>query len=325
VAITAEHSQTRAEAPELSVVVVNYNGAKFIEQCLESVVGTCGSSTEIVVLDNASSDESIGVIRRQPYPIRLITSNVNLGFARGVNTAIRASRGSVLLLLNPDAQICDPIDPALDQMRSRPDIGVLGLKVSYPDGRPQASYGFDHTPFRIILSWAGFGRLPVVGHFFSLHERRFSHYTTGRDVDWVSGACLLLRRSTWSRIGGFDEKYFMYVEDVDFCKSVRKSGERVSYTPTVHVRHREGGSVVGFNEMAMIRTVRNYLVYCRKWHSGASAEVVRIGLAMVCMARWLLLSLGNMLVKWSTSNVSSKVAAQKHVAAALLFRQLPAE
>ena len=306
---------------KISVIIVNYNGATFIEQCLESVRRNCGSLAEIVVLDNASTDESIELLAKLPYCIQLVKSEVNLGFARGVNTAARNTSGSVLLLINPDAQLRDPIQPALDRLRSDTNIGVLGLNISFPDGQPQESYGFDHTPARIVLSWTGLARLPIFGHLFARSESRYRRYSDERYVEWVSGAGLLVKRSTWSRVGGFDERYFMYVEDVDFCKSVRTIGERVAYTPRVRVSHKVGGSVLGYNEPALLRTARNYLLYCDKWHGSVSVELVRFGLAVVFFARWIAMSIRNFFSLGDIDRLKNQAIAQRHVAAALLFRR----
>jgi hypothetical protein len=118
---------------------------------------------------------------------------------------------------------------------------------------------------------------------FNLQERRLSHYESIRDVAWVSGCCLLTPRALWDAIGGLDERFFMYVEDVDYCRRVRKEGYRVVYDPTLELVHAEGGSVSGFNRAAIARSCSSYLSYTRKWSGQVAALALRgmLGMAML--------------------------------------------
>jgi len=272
-----------ASRVDLSIIIVNYNGERFVGRCLDQLLSTASAAVEIIVTDNCSSDQSLEVLRAFGDRIKLVTSTANSGFAGGVNLAVAEARGRWLMLLNPDTSMA--FDPAelLARALSHPHIGVLGPRIRYPDGRQQFSFGFEHTVPRIVLAWLGGDRIALLTSCFSLQERRLSHYESIRDVDWVSGCCLLTPRALWHAIGGLDEQFFMYVEDVDYCRRVREEGYRVVYDPTLELAHEEGGSVSGFNRAAIVRSCSSYLRYTRKWSGRVATVALRgmLGMAML--------------------------------------------
>jgi N-acetylglucosaminyl-diphospho-decaprenol L-rhamnosyltransferase len=304
----------------LSIVIVNYNGATFIEHCLASARRECGWSVEIIVLDNASTDDSVAILRRSSHDVILIESTENLGFARGVNAAAKFATAPVIMLLNPDAQVRDGVYRALHLLVSDSSIGVVGPRVCYPNGDLQLSCGFDHTPLRIVMSWTGCDRIAGLWRWIGRVDRSRLDYSSTHDTRWVSGACFLVKREIWDRVGGFDPRYFMYVEDVDFCRTVRVLGKRVVYSPVMTVVHREGGTVEGFNEAALHRSAKSYLAYCRKWHGESSALFVRFALALIFSLRWVVLSL-IIAAQRASPERRRKAAAQRRLALALIFER----
>jgi N-acetylglucosaminyl-diphospho-decaprenol L-rhamnosyltransferase len=228
--------------PELAIVVVSYNTLAELTRCLESLHLHPPSAThQIVVVDNASSDGSADAVRRDWPSVLLIETGANLGFARANNVGIRAGRSDLVLLLNSDT-IVPPgsIDRLVDDLRRHPEAAAVGPRLVGGGGRPEISYGSMIGPFNEL-------RRKLL---MALHERGFGPVSrwvdraTRRECwpDWVSGACLLVRRDDADAVGLFDERFFLYTEDVDFCAALRQRGRLVRYTPEAEVVHLRGRS-----------------------------------------------------------------------------------
>jgi GT2 family glycosyltransferase len=216
---------------ELSIIIVSFNARTDLERCLESLhAAPPKASHEIVVVDNRSTDGSAESARRWPG-VRVMENDVNVGFARANNTGIRASTGAALLLLNSDTVVPpEAIDRLLHELEA-PDVAVVGPRLVDDQGRAELSFGGMIGPWN---EWRQ-KRLARSGRVESLTRRR-------QYPDWVSGACLLVRRSDADSVGLLDERYFMYTEDVDFCAAIRARGRRVLFAPDVQVVHRRGRS-----------------------------------------------------------------------------------
>lgn len=227
--------------PRLSIVIVSFNAREHLERCLESLHAPPPSVPhDIVVVDNESADGSAAAARRWPG-VRVIEAGANLGFARANNMGIRATTGANLLLLNSDtivpAGAIDRLVAALDQ---HPDVAVVGPRLVDVEGRAELSFGRMIGPLKELRQ-----KLLVRGRarrrpFASRLVERLTRHE--RSPDWVSGACLLVRRSDAEAVGLFDERYFMYTEDVDFCAAIRARGRRILFTPMVEVVHVGGRS-----------------------------------------------------------------------------------
>lgn len=273
-------------APEVSVIVVNYNGERFMRVCLQSLaIALEGVDHEVIVVDNASADASCALIESEFPRVRLLRSERNLGFTGGNNLGARAARSELLLLLNNDTRCLGSLRPLLAALRDGA-VGAAGCTLRYADGRLQHSVGFEHTPARIVLSWLGLARFGAMARCFKRVETDAEFYRRDRPrVDWVSGACLLTRRSLWRRLGGFDESFFMYCEDVDYCRRVRREGYAVAYASGAAVLHYEGAGRLWAGERTLLRTSRSYLLYVSK-HFGHGVRVgVGLGLGAVFLAR----------------------------------------
>jgi GT2 family glycosyltransferase len=275
-----------ATAPHLSVIIVNYNGAHFLRGCVESLRDalTC-IDHEIIVVDNASVDGSCALLEQEFPDVRLVRSELNLGFAGGNNLGVTYARGELLLLLNNDTRCLSPLTRVI-QVMGDTKIGAAGCTLRYADGRLQHSIGFEHTPLRIVLSWLGLGRFEKASRWFKRVESRAHIYEVYRPaVDWVSGACLLTRRTLWRRLGGFDESFFMYCEDVDYCRRVRQAGFKIAYIPAGQVLHYEGAGKAWAGESTLMRTCRSYLLYVSKHFGGNLRMRVGLALALVFLCR----------------------------------------
>jgi GT2 family glycosyltransferase len=216
---------------DLSIIIVSFNAGADLERCLESLhAAPPKASHEILVVDNRSTDDSVERARRWPM-VRVIENNVNAGFARANNTGIRASTGAALLLLNSDT-IVPPgaIDRLLSELDA-PNVAVVGPRLVDDTGRAELSFG------RMIGPWNEWRQKRLA------RSDRVESVTRQRQYpDWVSGACLLVRRPDAEAVGLLDERYFMYTEDVDFCAAVRARRRRVLFTPDVQVVHQRGRS-----------------------------------------------------------------------------------
>ena len=230
---------------DLSVVVVNYNAGDYLRRCLASLEASAGEVRfEVVVVDNASSDGSARHVGDHASA-RLVANPDNRGFARAANQGIAGTSAPFVLLLNPDAEIVGGTLEALVKVADdRPRAGAIGASVRNPDGTLQPSAR--KVP----------GLAESLGHAFLgpfLPNNRFTRaYTIAdwdrrseREVEWVSGSAMLLRREALDDVGAFDEGYFMYVEDVDLCTRLRRGGWSVLFSPELEVVHQIGISTKG--------------------------------------------------------------------------------
>ena len=242
-------------ALDLSIVIVSFNARADLERCLQSLHdGPPSRSHEIVVVDNASSDGSPDEARRWPG-VRVIDSGANLGFARGNNVGIRASRGANLLLLNSDTVVPrGAIDALLATLESHADVAVVGPRLVDAEGRAELSFGRMIGPFaELRQQWIAKGDVEAL-----TRREQFP--------DWVSGACLLVRRTDAEAVGLLDEQYMMYLEDVDFCAAIRARGRRILFAPAVQITHLRGRSRLAAPAATQSAYRRSQLAFYVKHH-----------------------------------------------------------
>lgn len=273
-------------SPMLTILIVNYNGKKFLAECLESIKRHVSCTYEIIMVDNASVDGSCEFVSQRYPDVRLISSKVNTGFTGGNNLGAEAANGEYLLLLNNDTVVLTDIEPALREF-AESSLGALGCRLVYGDDSLQPSFGFDHKPLRLVLFWM-LGDLIRSLDAAKLAETDSERYeATQPGVGWVCGAFLLTKTSLWRSLGGLDTDYFMYVEDVDYCKRVIQAGYRVEYYPGVKIIHYGGAGRPWIGLRALQNTMRSYVIYTRKFHGGLSVLFLRPMLAMVLTLRSL--------------------------------------
>ncbi|HJV05557.1 MAG TPA: glycosyltransferase family 2 protein [Actinomycetota bacterium] len=230
---------------ELSVVVVNYNAGAYLARCLDSVAASSGViPLEVVVVDNGSRDGSARVAAERSE-VRLIENRANLGFAAAANIGIRATEGTYVFLLNPDAQIVSGTLAGFVKVADEhPDAGAVGPLVRNPDGTLQPSAR--RVPGTVeALMHAFLGPMAPENRWTRSYTLAGWDRSSEREVDWVSGSAMLVRRAALHQVGVFDEGYFMYVEDVDLCTRLRRAGWRVLFSPELEVAHEVGVSARG--------------------------------------------------------------------------------
>jgi GT2 family glycosyltransferase len=220
--------------PDLTIVIVNWNTRQLLLDCLASLpAATIGVTSETIVVDNGSTDDSVAAVREHFPDVRLIVNTANKGFAAANNQAIRASDGRYVLLLNSDT-IARPLAlarlvPFLDRHE---DVGVVGPRLLNRDGSLQPS-------------WAMFPRLwtELVGRKLRLRRPyRTIDGSRAYATDWIDGACMAVRREMLDSVGLLDESYFMYTEEVDWCYRIRRAGWQICYYPDAEVVHFGGQS-----------------------------------------------------------------------------------
>lgn len=252
--------------PRLTIVIVSYNTKLDLERCLRGLADTPPDiPLQVVVVDNASRDGSAAMVRASFPSVRLIEAGDNLGFARANNLGIRATQSELVLLLNSDTLVppraLDRLVAALDR---HPEAAAAGPRLMDAAGTAELSWGRMISP---AAEWRQrrLMRKMAAGDAATLAEvERLSREE--RVVDWVSGACLLVRRSAAEAAGLLDERYFMYTEDVDFCAALRAGGGQVLYTPAAEVIHLRGRSAATAPAATNTRYRQSHLAFYQKHH-----------------------------------------------------------
>jgi len=233
--------------PDVTAILVNYNAGNELAVALRSIQSDCAEvEWEAVVVDNASSDNSAAIVETFPRAT-LIRNPANVGFGRAVNQAAAVARAPRLLLVNPD---CRLVSGAISTLRSvldaEPSCAVVGPRIFDPEGTVQGSARGD--PDMLTGLFGRTGALRVLLPFLPVARRNVvveDAVRTGASsvvVDWLSGACMLIRRDAFTAAGGFDERFFLYWEDADLCRRLRNRGFQVRYVPGASAVHQVGRS-----------------------------------------------------------------------------------
>lgn len=241
--------------PLLSVILVNWNGADLLADCLNSLAEAMPAlpPTETILIDNASTDDSIALLRQQFPWVCLIQNSHNVGFAKANNQAIQQAQGNYLLLLNTDTLVLPhSLPPLLDYMTQNPQVGIIAPTLLHPDGSFQGGGCYFPTLINCTIQLLGLSRLVYGVHFPS---RSPVAPLTPQPAQWTSGACLLVHRQMVEQIGALDEQFFMYMEEVDWCYRAWQAGWQVYHQPDAQIIHLGGGSS---------QTVRPYIL-ARQW------------------------------------------------------------
>jgi N-acetylglucosaminyl-diphospho-decaprenol L-rhamnosyltransferase len=228
----------------LTIVIVSYNAEADLARCLDSLLAAPPAIDHaIVVVDNASADGSRDVVAARPA-IRLMALPRNVGFAAANNAAIRATDGELILLLNGDTIVPrGAVDTLVAALRGSPESAAAGPRLVDGEGRPELSFGDMVSP---LAEWRQKRLLAAAARGTASALAAIDARTrVGRHPDWVSGACLLVRRADAEAVGLLDERYFMYLEDVDFCAALRARGRRILFIPDVVITHLRGRSRQG--------------------------------------------------------------------------------
>ena len=278
---------------DLSIIIVNWNVCELLRRCLHSIFQpplsnfqppasnlqppTSSLQIEVIMVDNASSDDSVAMIEEEFPQVRLIANSENEGFTVGNNQGIGVSRGRYVLLLNPDTEVVgDALTTMVEYLEDHPEVGALGPQLLNPDGSIQSS----RRRFPTLVT--AFLESTILQQRFP-HSRIARHYYMAdrpddkvQEVDWVTGACVLTRREAIEEVGPLDEGFFMYSEELDWCRRAKERGWKVIYLPTARVIHHGGQSSEQVKSFQHIQFQRSKIRYFRKHHGSWQAEVLRL-------------------------------------------------
>jgi GT2 family glycosyltransferase len=233
---------------DLSIIVLSWNTRELTAACLEAIVRATellaasrtplARSIETILVDNGSSDGTVDLVRARFPGVEVIALPGNLGFAAGNNVGLRRARGRFALLLNSDTKI-DPhtLEYTMSFLQEHPEVGVAGVQLMHPDGRLQNSiHNFPSLVTELVPKW-----LLEIAWPERFPSKRFRHKGPV-DVEAVLGACLFVRREAWERVGLLPEEYFLFLEETDWCWSMREAGFRVVHLPNARLVHHSGAS-----------------------------------------------------------------------------------
>ncbi len=251
------------ERPRVSIILVNYNDRDHLPDCLASLEREVAAfPAEIILVDNHSEDGSAEMAVESFGWLRLIRNEENLGYARANNIGIEASRGDFLLFLNTDTVIPEGSLPALlAELEARPEAGAIGPALVRENSRVQVSFGREVN--FISELWQKFFRNPYYRIVLRFAAR-------AREVGWLSGACLLAKRPAVEDAGRFDEKFFLYFEDIDLCRRMREKGYRLLFFPEIKVIHAGGASTSREKWRSRLEYRRSQAHFYRKHNSKLS-------------------------------------------------------
>jgi N-acetylglucosaminyl-diphospho-decaprenol L-rhamnosyltransferase len=266
---------------DLSIVLVNFNDGPRLRACLASLAqNPPAAEHEILVVDNASTDGSPDAVRREFPAVRVLANPVNAGFSAANNRGVAEGRGPFLLFLNTDTIVpAGALDALLTRVASDASVGAVGPALIHAPGDYQVSFGNRVGFFAQI-----FQKLVVNPHVKRALRRGAGRAAKNeREVGWLSAACLLCRREAFERAGGFDERFFIYFEDIDLCARIRAVGWRLRFIPSVEVRHEGGATTTATPERraaSRLEYRRSQARYYRKHASRASRLLLGASLRM---------------------------------------------
>ena len=287
---------------DLSIVIVSWNVQDLLRRCLQSIPGAQSAKegrnppapdsasellVEIIVVDNASTDGSADMVRTEFPNVRLIANARNLGFSRANNQGLTLSHGRYIMILNPDTEIVgDALTKMVDFMDQHPRTGALGPRLRYPDGRLQPSRRRFPTLATALVEST------VIQEWWTDNAILRRYYMADKPdgevqaVAWLVGACLLVRRQTCDEVGWLDEGYFMYSEELDWCRRIKDAGWEVVYLPAATVVHHEGKSSEQVVPARHIYFQSSKVRYFRKHHGVVQAELLRWFLLDTYLFQW---------------------------------------
>lgn len=313
-----------ASSSDLSIIIVSWNVRDLLRACLTSLTNderratkdateassfVLRPSSELIVIDNASADGSAAMVAAEFPAVRLIANAENVGFTRGNNQGLAVARGRYVFFLNPDTEVVgDALVTMVTYLDAHPEVGALGPQLCYGDGSLQSSCRRFPT-----FATALFESTPLAWHWpanpwarrYRMEDRvsgiknqetgekgrdevtSDSSVPIGQDVDWVVGAALMVRREILAQVGGFDEGYFMYSEELDLCRRIKEAGWQMVYLPAAQIIHHEGKSSEQVVAARHIRFQTSKVRYFRKFQGPIQAEALRVFILASFAVEWL--------------------------------------
>lgn len=268
---------TEPNVIDISVIIVSFNTRDLLRDCLRALFQQRGGlRLQTIVVDNASADDSADMVAREFPEVTLIRAEVNLGFGAANNRGIALATGRYIVLLNSDAFLGErALERSVARMDAEPDVGLAGGRLVGRDGEWQPSARMFPSPLNELLTISGLSARWPRSRWFGRVDRTWADPMAPADVDWVPGAYSIIRKAVLDRIGLFDERFFLYFEEVDLCRRIKAAGQRVCYWPEIEVVHIGGESsrtitrlsFSGVGSQLTLWRMRSQALYYRK-HQG---------------------------------------------------------
>ena len=308
---------------DISFVIVNWNAKGFLRDCLTSIAEETHFSHEIIVVDNASTDGSAAMVRNEFSDVILIANDKNPGFGAANNQGIKAASGRYVLLLNPDTLIIDgAVDKMLDWAQKQNDLGCAGCQVLESEKLIQRTCFSDPSLLNLLLIETGLYRAFPRSSWFG--QPYYSHWDrrTEREVDVVSGMFMLIPRNVFDSVGFMDEAFFVYAEEADLCRRIRRSGLRCVFTPAAQIIHRDGGgrSTTQVKPRMYVQLQKSLIIYMHKYYGHWVATGARTIFIFSNSIRLILFMILYILRPRSTARARARLSL-----ASLLFLSLGVE
>ncbi|MCC6396009.1 MAG: glycosyltransferase family 2 protein [Bacteroidetes bacterium] len=281
---------------DVSVIIVTWNSRADLERCLPSLkAGLQKHTSEVILVDNASGDGTTSLARSILPEARIIQNSANVGFAAANNQALASAAGRYVCLLNPDTIVYDHgLDALVDFMEGNPRAWASGPAMYNSDGSAQRTGVRFPSLWNLAVETLFLDRIFPSSRIFGAHRELFRSSATARPVDYVQGACLMVRREAVEKVGGMDERFFMYFEETDWCYRFKEAGGEVWLVPSAGVVHIGGGTTGHFDEHRLAFYFESLLRFYDKHHGAIPRAAVRVLVLLRSLSRipvWILIGI----------------------------------
>lgn len=252
----------------LSILIVNWNTREHLRKCLETIWSfPPDGEWEVIVVDNASTDESAEMVASAFPDARLIRQSRNIGYAAANNIAFAAAKGDLLLTLNPDTEFADDsLSVAARKMSESPEIGALTGRFLNPDGTDQPNIRGFPRPLSVLFDVVGLAKLFPKSRVFGMYRMRYFDYDTESDVEQPMGTFIVYRKAAIDEVGTMDERFPIFFNEVDLLYRLHLAGWKIRYSPEIKVIHHGGESTKQVRKAMIWESHRSLIRYYRKWH-----------------------------------------------------------
>lgn len=311
--------ETESELPDVSVVIVNWNTRDLLQQTLESLHRETRNVTfETIVVDNDSTDGSVELVQEAWEQVRLIALPENKGFAVGNNVGFREARGRYVLLLNSDTILLPTtLHGMVRFLDEHPDTGCIGCRHLNPDGTLQGSMNSFPSLLKDFLCYSDLRRLRFLLPFLQQRFPWWSNHDQVREVGWVNGSCMMVRREVIAQVGGLDEGYFFGAEEIDWCYRMHRTGWRVYFTPEAEIIHIGGQSSNRIIDKRIVLLYKGQFRFYRKHYPLWKYVVLRIIVSIIAVIRIVILFFLHLLLSLfgkDMKNVGGEILTQEPAA-----------
>lgn len=293
---------------KVALSIVEFNTKDLLKNCLESIFSKkWQNDLKVFVVDNASKDNSVEMVKEKFPKVTIIANEKNLGFGKAHNLIFKKRKADYFVILNSDTEIESSVfDQMVDFMEENKNCGISSCRVMGFDGKLQPNGG--DLPFgRALINWLF--NLEMIGlRYPSLHRNDEEYYREIHPVGWVSGNFMIIRRESLEKVGGFDERYFMYFEDVDLCYRVKKSGFTIMINPAVSIRHLSGGSLDNPKLRQWSGEFKGLIKFYESQMGKFAGLVVRLGVYIAILLRIIAFAIkGNLSYSYSYAKVITNI------------------